>query len=124
MRSNNIKLIEEFFEEKRNKTMFVNKVDDEKAYFYELVIKNLSKKFNTKLIYKLNNSENLISNDLFDNRSRTFIHYLTNNKQISEILEQNCKNIIFTDYRNYKKYLGKYQTINGYNFAKYIDIYI
>ena len=67
MRSNNIKLIEEFFEEKRNKTMFVNKVDDEKAYFYELVIKNLSKKFNTKLIYKLNNSENLISDDLFDN---------------------------------------------------------
>ena len=124
MRSNNIKLIEEFFEEKRNKTMFVNKVDDEKAYFYELVIKNLSKKFNTKLIYKLNNSENLISNDLFDNRSRTFIHYLTNIKQINEILEQNSKNIIFTDYRNYKKYLGKYQTINGYNFANDIDIYI
>jgi|LULI01.1.fsa_nt_gb hypothetical protein len=124
MKSNNIKLIGNFFEEKRNKTLFVNKVDDEKAYFYELVIKKLSKKFNTKLIYNLNNSEDLISNDLFDNRSRIFIHYLSNVKHINEILEKNCKNIIFTDYKNYKKYSGKYQTINGYNFTNDIEIFI
>ena len=124
MKSNNIKLIESFFEEKRNNTLLVNKVDDEKAYFYELVIKKLSKKFNTKLIYNLNNSEDLISNDLFDNRSRIFIHYLSNIKHINEILEKNCKNIIFTDYKNYKKYSGKYQTINGYNFTNDIEIFI
>ena len=37
-------------------------------------------------------------------------------KQIGKILKSNKRNIIFTDYKNYKKYQRVVENINGYNY--------
>jgi hypothetical protein len=36
--------------------------------------------------------------------------------QIGKILKSNKRNIIFTDYKNYKKYQSVVENINGYNY--------
>jgi len=53
--------------------------------------------------------------------------YLTNSnnsKLIEQISNTNSQNIIFTDYKNYKKFFKKFILINGYDFEKDLKYYL
>ena len=66
------------------------------------------------------------NNDLFGGK---FINlcFSNNNKDIIKNLGSKNKCIIFTDYKNYKKYLSSITTINGYEYKKdivYASVYL
>jgi len=105
---------------KGDKTLLVNRVNDEVGSFYEFAIKELSKKTDVDIVNKNIFDKNDLSNDLFENK-KIYLYFLTNSKQLEEIANENSKKIIFTDYKNYKKFKHDYITINGYDFEK--DLY-
>ena len=124
MKMNNIKALEDFFTDKRNKTIFINNVDEEKKCFYELLIREISKRYSSKLIQVSDTEKNNFSDNLFDTEIKIYTYHLTNNKQIEKVLNKNHKSIIFTDYKNYKKFFKTYQTINGYKFEEDVRLFI
>ena len=114
---NNIDKLKKFLEDEDRNTIIINQVSDEIGCFYEFVIGEMSKSIGITIIKKtvieiLNNTA-----DLFGNR-KSYIYHQTNLKNINEITKNNQKNIIITDYKNYKKNLEKFVTINGYEFEK------
>lgn len=121
MTLNNINIIENFLSSKSNETLLVNSVSQEIGCFYETVIKNLSNKTDIKLKNNEYSKDNKTSSNLFENNKEIYIYYMTSSKQISEVSKMNFSKIIFTDYKNYKKFLNDFITINGYNFNE--DIY-
>ena len=121
MRRNNIELIEDFIQGD-NKILLVNQINEEIRCFYETVIKKISERFDIK-INKGSEITNYISNDLFDDE-RIYINIFTNSKNIEEIFKSNYKNIIFTDYKNYKKFNKRCISINGYDFEKDLKFFL
>ena len=120
MKPNNIDLIYGFIKENSEK-LLINQVNQEIGCFYEAVIRRLSKKFDTQLLY---NSDLIYddNNDLFGGK-KVFIHQTNSSKQIEEISNTSSHNIIFTDYKNYKKFSRRFVTVNGYEFEKDMKYY-
>ena len=119
----NIELIEDFLSSTDVYTLLVNNVSDEIGCFYKTVIEHLSIKFNVKLDKSEYSKLVNISKDLFETK-KIYIYYITNSKQIEDIGKKNYPKIIFTDYKNYKKFTKKYFTINGYDFVKDINFFL
>ena len=120
--NSNIKLIINFLKS-NEKNLLINQVSDEIGCFYDLVIRELSIGIGVKLVNEISEGNN-DANDLFDDDKKIFIMKISNNKQIEEITKKNYQKIIFTDYKNYKKYIKKYIVINGYDFEKDVKSYI
>tara|TARA_Y100000816_G_C25946879_1_gene493931 strand:+ start:65 stop:688 length:624 start_codon:yes stop_codon:yes gene_type:complete len=120
--NSNIKLIINFLKS-NEKNLLINQVSDEIGCFYDLVIRELSSGIGVKLVNEISEGNN-DANDLFDDDKKIFIMKISNNKQIEEITKKNYQKIIFTDYKNYKKYIKKYIVINGYDFEKDVKSYI
>lgn len=120
MIKNNIDLIYKFVRQD-NKKLLINQVNQEIGCFYEAVIRILSKKFNIQL---LDNSDLVYddNNDLFGGK-KIYIHQTNSSKHIEKISKINSHNIIFTDYKNYKKFLKKFVPVNGYEYEKDIKYY-
>ena len=119
----NIELIEDFLSSTDVYTLLVNNVSDEIGCFYKTVIEHLSIKFNVKLDKSEYSKIVNISKDLFETK-KIYIYYITNNKHIEDIGKKIYPKIIFTDYKNYKKFTKKYFTINGYDFVKDINFFL
>lgn len=123
MNNNNIKIIEKFLDADNNDTLIINQVSEEIGQFYDLVVKEFSKKIGVKVFtsddYNISNT----SSDLFDDK-KIYLFNLSNSKQIENIAGSNNQKIIFTDYKNFKKYQKKYLTVNGYNFEKDIRFFL
>ena len=115
MTKNNIELIKNFIE-KDNQNLLINQVNDEIACFYELVIEEISKRLNVN-IYKNKELDEDRSNDLFSEK-KVYLYNTTNSRQIEKISKEGNQNIILTDYKNYKKLLKSFVSINGYEFEK------
>ena len=49
---------------------------------------------------------------------------MTSAKNIEEVLKKNSKKIIISDYKNYKKFFNKCETVNGYEFENDIKYYL
>tara|TARA_B100000989_G_scaffold244788_1_gene191887 strand:+ start:4298 stop:4927 length:630 start_codon:yes stop_codon:yes gene_type:complete len=112
---NNIELLETFLSSNDKQVILINQVNEEIKFFYDYVIKYFSKNLGIKI-----NSIDIKSNvnksgSLFEVRE-VFIYSLTNSNQIKEISNINSNKIIFTDYKNYKKFKKDYVTINGYDY--------
>jgi hypothetical protein len=122
MKKNNIELIESFLSSTKYKTLLINEVSDEIYSFYNFVIKEFADKLDIKVINNINPDDIKNSNELFVNR-KVNIFSLNNTKRIEEVAGREFQKIIFTDYKNYKKLLGKYQIINGYDFEKDLKIF-
>lgn len=120
--NSNIELIINFLKS-NEKNLLINQVSDEIGCFYDLVIRELSSGIGVKLVNEISEGNN-DANDLFDDDKKIFIMNISNNKQIEEITKKNYQKIIFTDYKNYKKYKKKYIVINGYDFEKDVKSYI
>ena len=115
MTKNNIELIKNFIE-KDNQNLLINQVNDEIGCFYELVIEEISKSLNVN-IYKNKELDEDRSNDLFSEK-KVYLYNTTNSRQIEKISKEGNQNIILTDYKNYKKLLKSFVSINGYEFEK------
>tara|TARA_B100001057_G_C22484089_1_gene807585 strand:- start:89 stop:715 length:627 start_codon:yes stop_codon:yes gene_type:complete len=115
----NLQTIEKFLL-KNDKTLLINQVNDEVGSFYEFAIKELSKKTGVNIINQNIFDKNNFSDDLFENE-KIYLYFSTNSKQLDKITNESSKKIIFTDYKNYKKFKHNYININGYDFEK--DLY-
>ena len=123
MQKNNIEIIKDFLSRCQNETLLINSVTEETACFYEGLIRNLAILAKVKLFFNGYSIVTNTSNELFDN-NKIYIYFITNGKLIEETSKLLFPKIIFTDYKNYKKYLKKYIVINGYESEKDISYYI
>ena len=115
MTKNNIELIRNFIE-KDNQNLLINQVNDEIGCFYAMVIEEISKRLNVNICKNKELDEDR-SNDLFSEK-KIYLYNTTNNRQIEKISSISSQNIILTDYKNYKKLLKNFVSINGYEFEK------
>ena len=104
-------------------TIIINQVSDEIGSFYLGVIKHYADRKNIKINFHNDNETIRSENDLFGNDEIKIL--ITNNtKKITEATNTNNKKIIFTDYKNYKKFNSKFNCINGYNFDLDLTFFI
>ena len=123
MNKDNIEIIKKFLSSEENKTLLINPTSEEITCFYESLLRCLSLNSNIKLINSEYSKVNETSNDLFEIK-KIYLYFLTNSKQIEEIEKLSFQKVIFTDYKNYKKFAKKYKFINGYDFEKDIKIFL
>ena len=115
--NNNIEKINQFLSIKKNSALLINQVDEEIGSFYELAIKEISKVSNIKISFNTNMINPDETSDLFQ-EERIYLYHLTNSRHIEEIAQKNYRKIIISDYKNFKKFQKKFQTINGYDYEK------
>ena len=114
MPNNNIENIKAYIHSNKLRKLLVNQVNEEIGQFYLYLIKYLSNKTNKKIKISFDEKFTLGTDDLFGN-SQIYIITLTSSKKIDEQINRNENIIIFTDYKNFKKYSPKLISINGYN---------
>ena len=120
-RINNISLIKSFLTSAENH-LIINQVNEDIGLFYIYVIEFLA--LNQKLSVHVSEEQNhKNSSDLFGEIKIPIIKTTSTNK-IKDILSSNQKNIVITDYKNYKKFTGQVTLINGYDHARDIKFFI
>lgn len=119
----NIENISNFLNMEENNYLLINQVSDEIGIFYLHVIQFFST--STGININLNADVDNIStnNDLFELK-KINVFNTTSTKKIDQILSSNDKSIVFSDYKNFKKYQKNYQTINGYNFSNDLKTFV
>ena len=118
----NIGLIDGFINNKAEKKLLINQVNDEIGLFYVNLIENYTREKNIKLVRKETFSEDAV-NDLF--AEEVIDVCFSNNKgTVENFIRSNNKCIIFSDYKNYKVFSDICLCINGYNYQKDINIYL
>ena len=119
----NIENISNFLNKEENNYLLINQVSDEIGIFYLHVIQFFST--STGININLNADVDNIStnNDLFELK-KINVFNTTSTKKIDQILSSNDKSIVFSDYKNFKKYQKNYQTINGYNFSNDLKTFV
>jgi hypothetical protein len=119
----NIENISNFLNMEKNNYLLINQVSDEIGIFYLHVIQYFSTSSGINI--NLNDDVDNIStnNDLFELK-KINVFNTTSKKKIDQILSSNDKSIVFSDYKNFKKYQQNYQTINGYNFSNDLKTFV
>ena len=119
----NIENISNFLNMEENNYLLINHVSDEIGIFYLHVIQFFST--STGININLNADVDNIStnNDLFELK-KINVFNTTSTKKIDQILSSDDKSIVFSDYKNFKKYQKNYQTINGYNFSNDLKTFV
>tara|TARA_A100001015_G_scaffold274912_1_gene331688 strand:+ start:827 stop:1468 length:642 start_codon:yes stop_codon:yes gene_type:complete len=122
-KNNNIEKIKNFLIDDNVKCLLINQVSEEIGSFYTLVINSMSIDRGLKLVKETDNENIMESNDLFGEK-KVMIFNLTNQRKIEELCSKSFSKIIMSDYKNYKKFLSKSETINGYEFENDIRYYL
>ena len=122
-KNNNIEKIKNFLIADSGKCLLINQVSEEIGSFYSSIINSMSIDRGLKLVRETDNKNIIESNDLFGER-KVMIFNLTNQKIIDELCSKSFSKIIISDYKNYKKFLNKLVTINGYEFENDIRYYL
>ena len=119
----NIENISNFLSMEENNYLLINQVSDEIGIFYLHVIQffSTSSGININLNADVDNISS--NNDLFELK-KINVFNTTSTKKIDQILSSNDKSIVFSDYKNFKKYQKNYQTINGYNFSNDLKTFV
>ena len=112
----NIENISNFLNKEENNYLLINQVSDEIGIFYLHVIQFFSTSSGININLNADVDNISTNNDLFELK-KINVFNTTSTKKIDQILSSNDKSIVFSDYKNFKKYQKKYQTINGYNFS-------
>ena len=121
--NNNIEKIIFFLEQKENKTLLINQVNDEIGSFYLLIIRNFAELSNTKLDFNQKMVEGSNPLSLFGDEKLN-IFASTSKTSLDKIIRNKNKKIIFTDYKAFKKYQKLMECINGYNYMSDIKYYL
>ena len=119
----NIENIKDFLNTHKDNCLLINQVNDEIGSFYLYVIIYLSKSLGINVSFN-NEGDNISDNSDLFGLKKIHILNLTSSKKIDKLLLSREKLIIFTDYKNFKKYQKTYQTINGYNFSNDLKVFI
>ena len=122
-KKNNIELISDFLSIESDKNLIINQVSDEIGSFYSSVISNIAKDKNLRLVRENDDRINIEANDLFGEKIVRILN-LSSQKKIESVCNENFPKIIISDYKNYKFFLKKYKTINGYEFDNDIRYYL
>ena len=120
---NNIEKIKNFIHDEKNKNLIINQVSEDIGEFYLQIIRDISKDKEIKLLRETEDKNMNISNDLFIQREIK-IYNMTNSNSIEKLFKRNSQKIIISDYKNYKKFLNKCETVNGYEFDNDIRYYL
>ena len=118
---NNILSIKEFISGKTKSKLLINQVNEEIGTFYRYLIEYEARSKNIKLNYRGNFIEGTV-NDLFGNEEIDLC-LSNNNKILEKFIYSKNRAIIFTDYKNFKKYSGTSLAVNGYNYQKDLTYY-
>lgn len=122
MTNNQIEKIKKFINSK-DKNLLISNNSEEIILFYQLIIENYAKEKSIKIHSNLDNKIENFIDDIFG-EIRIKIYKTTNLKEINKILDINEKKIIFTDYKNFKKFYNLVESINGYQYEKDIKYFI
>jgi len=121
-KKNQVLLIKEFISSSEN-NIVINQVNDDISIFYLSLIKYFAN--NQSIRVNIDNDIDTIAteDDLFGTKTiQTF--NITNAKKLDNMLNSHNKKIIFTDYKNYKKFSSKFNSINGYQFENDVIFFI
>lgn len=105
------------------KNLIINQINDDVGFFYKFVLYKFADNENLKVTICDHLDEKINNIDLFGTRNLK-IYSTTSSKKIHEILNQEDKKVIFTDYKNFKKYSPDLKSINGYQFEKDINTFM
>ena len=105
------------------KNLIINQINDDVGFFYKFVLYKFADNENLKVTICDHLDEKINNIDLFGTRNLK-IYSTTSSKKIHEILNQEDKKVIFTDYKNFKKYSTGLRSINGYQFEKDINTFM
>ena len=119
----NIENISNFLSMEENKYLLINQVSDEIGIFYLHVIQFFSTSSGININLNADVDNISTNNDLFELK-KINVFNTTSTKKIDQILSSNDKSIVFSDYKNFKKYQKNYQTINGYNFSNDLKTFV
>jgi hypothetical protein len=119
----NIENINNFLSIEKNNYLLINQVSDEIGIFYLHVIQYFSTSSGVNINLNADVDNISSNNDLFELK-KINIFNTTSTKKIDQILSSNDKSIVFSDYKNFKKYQKNYQTINGYNFSNDLKTFV
>ena len=118
-----IENIKDFLNNNEANFLLINQVNDEIGSFYLYVIIYLSKSLGINISFN-NEADNISDNSDLFGLKKIHIFNLTSSKKLDNLLLSKEKLIIFTDYKNFKKYQKTYQTINGYNYSNDLKVFI
>ena len=119
----NIENINNFLSIEKNNYLLINQVSDEIGIFYLHVIQYFSTSSGVNINLNADVDNISTNNDLFELK-KINVFNTTSTKKIDQILSSNDKSIVFSDYKNFKKYQKNYQTINGYNFSNDLKTFV
>ena len=119
----NIENISNFLNMEENNYLLINQVSDEIGIFYLHVIQFFSTSSGININLNADVDNISTNNDLFESK-KINVFNTTSTKKIDQILSSNDKSIVFSDYKNFKKYQKNYQTINGYNFSNDLKTFV
>lgn len=119
----NIENISNFLSIEENNYLLINQVSDEIGIFYLHVIQFFSTSSGININLNADVDNISTNNDLFELK-KINVFNTTSTKKIDQILSSNDKSIVFSDYKNFKKYQKNYQTINGYNFSNDLKTFV
>ena len=119
----NIENISNFLKMEKNNYLLINQVSDEIGIFYLHVIQFFSTSSGININLNADVDNISTNNDLFELK-KINVFNTTSTKKIDQILSSNDKSIVFSDYKNFKKYQKNYQTINGYNFSNDLKTFV
>jgi len=119
----NIENINNFLSMEENNYLLINQVSDEIGIFYLHVIQFFSTSSGININLNADVDNISTNNDLFELK-KINVFNTTSTKKLDQILSSNDKSIVFSDYKNFKKYQKNYQTINGYNFSNDLKTFV
>ena len=105
------------------RSLLINQVNDELGVFYLSIIKYYAGLNEIKISIN-ENHEYMGTEDSLFGQQEIKIFTINNTKKLNAALNSNKKKIIFSDYKNYKKYSPNYNSINGYKFEFDIVFFI
>jgi len=118
---NNINLLKDYFQKDQPGILFINRISEEINIFYSFVIEYFIKKNKINLI-KDNLSFNIYK-DLF-NTKEIYLFSDCKAKDIELILSKDINAILFTDYKNYKKFSSNTNYFSSYYYINDIKFFI
>lgn len=121
MKKNNLDLLKTYFKEDSPGVLIISKINEGVDIFYNHLIYYFIKKNNITLVKdELNNN---VHEDLFNDKE---VHLFPDGKAdiIKKALSNKINAIIFTDYKNFKKFSPGRDRFNSYNYQNDINYYI